>query len=63
LFVVLAAVGGNLPDLDLLYSYVSSDRKLDYLLEHRGYTHSIVGCVRRCSHNVPWIPPRADLLQ
>jgi inner membrane protein len=45
LIVVLAAVGGNLPDLDLFYSYVGPDGKLDYLLEHRGYTHSIVGCV------------------
>ena len=49
LFVVLAAVGGNLPDLDLLYSYrgVSHDTqaKLSYVLQHRGYTHTVLGCL------------------
>jgi inner membrane protein len=49
LFVVLAAVGGNLPDLDLLYSYRGvphdTQAKLSYVLEHRGYTHTLLGCV------------------
>jgi inner membrane protein len=46
LFVALAAIGGNLPDLDLLYSYRGfSNDKLAYLLQHRGYTHTVVGCV------------------
>jgi inner membrane protein len=48
LFVVLAAVGGNLPDLDLLYSYRGvphdTQAKLSYVLQHRGYTHTLLGC-------------------
>lgn len=45
-FVAAMIIGGNLPDLDLLYSWrgPSSD-KLGYLLEHRGYTHTIIGCL------------------
>jgi inner membrane protein len=49
LFVALAAIGGNLPDLDLLYSYrgVAHDTqaKLSYVLQHRGYTHTVLGCL------------------
>jgi len=48
LFVTLAAIGGNLPDLDLIYSYRGahdSHGKLDYMLQHRGYTHTVVGCL------------------
>lgn len=49
LFVAIAAIGGNLPDLDLLYSYrgVPHDTaaKLSYVLEHRGYTHTVLGCL------------------
>ena len=48
LFVTLAAVGGNLPDLDLLYSYRDMHHtpdKLRYMLQHRGYTHTVVGCL------------------
>jgi inner membrane protein len=45
-FVVIAAVGGNLPDLDLVVTYGGFTRdKLVYLLQHRGYTHTIAGCV------------------
>jgi len=45
-FVVIAAVGGNLPDLDLVLTYSGfGNDKLAYLLQHRGYTHTIVGCV------------------
>ena len=45
-FVVIAAVGGNLPDLDLVLTYGGfGNDKLAYLLQHRGYTHTIVGCV------------------
>ena len=36
------ALGSNLPDFDLIYTSVSGN-KLDYLLEHRGYTHTLVG--------------------
>jgi inner membrane protein len=44
LFVTMAAIGGNLPDLDLLYS-IGRPSKLSYLLEHRGYTHTLAGCL------------------
>jgi inner membrane protein len=38
-------VGGNLPDADLLWSmqFATGDR-LAYLVEHRGYTHTLLGC-------------------
>lgn len=46
LFVTLAAVGGNLPDADLILPYARGSRdKISYLLEHRGYTHTVIGCV------------------
>jgi inner membrane protein len=46
LFVTLAVVGGNLPDADLILPYSHGARdKLSYLLEHRGYTHTLIGCV------------------
>jgi inner membrane protein len=37
-------IGSNLPDADFLYS-VATRSKLDYLLQHRGYTHTIVGAL------------------
>jgi inner membrane protein len=43
LIVVLSAVGSNLPDLDLLYSFFGS--KANYLAHHRGHTHTIVGAL------------------
>lgn len=45
LFVALGVIGGNLPDADLAWSYSSSEGRLGYILEHRGYTHSLVGCL------------------
>jgi len=42
LFATLMVVGSNLPDIDFVYSVVTRS-KLDYLLQHRGYTHTIVG--------------------
>jgi inner membrane protein len=44
LIVGAMAIGGNLPDLDFLYSAVYGG-KLDYLLHHRGHTHTIIGAV------------------
>ena len=44
LIVTTMAVGGNLPDLDFLYSAVTGG-KLDYLLHHRGHTHTLVGAL------------------
>ncbi|HKQ85051.1 MAG TPA: metal-dependent hydrolase [Steroidobacteraceae bacterium] len=44
LFVPTLAIGSNLPDLDLLYTTVGQG-KLDYLLHHRGHTHTILGAL------------------
>jgi inner membrane protein len=44
LYVTLMGVGSNLPDLDFLYSTITGS-KLDYLLHHRGHTHTLVGIV------------------
>ena len=48
LLVTVSVIGGNLPDIDLVYSYhpLSHDiqAKLDYMLQHRGYTHTVVVC-------------------
>lgn len=44
LFVTLTAIGSNLPDLDFLYS-LATGNKLDYLLHHRGHTHTVVGAL------------------
>jgi inner membrane protein len=42
---VMGMVGGNLPDADLLWSmqFATGDR-LTYLVQHRGYTHTLVAC-------------------
>ena len=49
MLVTVFVVGGNLPDLDLLYSYhpfaYGAAAKLDYMLQHRGYTHTVLVCV------------------
>jgi inner membrane protein len=49
LLVTLSVIGSNLPDLDLVYSYhpFAHDvrSKLDYMLQHRGYTHTVVVCL------------------
>lgn len=44
LFVPMLAIGSNLPDVDLVYTSIYSG-KLDYLLHHRGHTHTIVGAL------------------
>ena len=44
--VTVGVIGNNLPDSDLIVSYSGFTRdKLAYLLQHRGYTHTILGCV------------------
>lgn len=44
--VTVSVIGSNLPDSDLVVSYSGFTRdKLAYMLQHRGYTHTIVGCV------------------
>ncbi len=44
LIVVCLVVGSNLPDADLLYTSFGGG-PLAYVLQHRGYTHSLVGAV------------------
>jgi inner membrane protein len=41
--VSLAAIGSNLPDADLLYSFFGG--KVNYLLHHRGHTHTVIGAL------------------
>jgi inner membrane protein len=44
--LTVALVGSNSPDLDLLVGLRgSSAGNLDYMLWHRGYTHTVLGCV------------------
>lgn len=72
LFVTLMAIGSNLPDLDFLYSAITGNQ-LDYLLQHRGHTHTVVGalvtagllfvtCEAWCRWR-KWTLSRADRLQ
>jgi inner membrane protein len=43
--MTVALLGSNAPDLDLLVSFRgSSAGNLDYMLWHRGYTHTVLGC-------------------
>jgi inner membrane protein len=44
LFVSVMAIGSNAPDLDFIQSRITGS-KLDYLLHHRGHTHTILGAV------------------
>ena len=44
LFVSLMALGSNVPDLDFIQSRITGS-KLDYLLHHRGHTHTILGAI------------------
>jgi inner membrane protein len=44
LFVTVMALGSNVPDLDFIPSRIA-DSKLDYLLHHRGHTHTILGAL------------------
>jgi inner membrane protein len=57
LYAAIGIVGGNLPDIDLV-GFTNNDGDLDllvsgggpgcdelgYLLNHRGYTHTLAGC-------------------
>lgn len=40
--ITVMAVGGNLPDADVIYTGWAGTT-VDYLLHHRGYTHTVVG--------------------
>lgn len=41
---VVGAIAANFPDSDLLYTGIGADR-LSYMLQHRGYTHTVVVAV------------------
>jgi inner membrane protein len=43
LLVAAAAIGSNLPDVDVLYSFIGG--KVNYLLQHRGHSHTIAGAL------------------
>jgi len=43
-FVTLMAIGSNVPDLDFIQSRITGN-KLEYLLHHRGHTHTIIGAL------------------
>jgi inner membrane protein len=43
LLVAAGAIGSNLPDSDLLYSFLGG--KVNYLLQHRGHSHTVIGAV------------------
>jgi inner membrane protein len=41
----VSVAGSSLPDIDLLWSGpLGTGDRLGYLLEHRGYTHTVLGC-------------------
>jgi inner membrane protein len=44
LLVAMMAIGSNFPDLDFIYPEITG-LKLDYLLHHRGHTHTVVGAL------------------
>jgi inner membrane protein len=44
LAIGVMVVGGNLPDIDVLYT-AWAGTTLDYLLHHRGHTHTVVGAL------------------
>ena len=43
LLVTTSAIGSNLPDIDVLYSFIGG--KINYLLQHRGHSHTIIGAL------------------
>ena len=42
--VAVMVIGGNLPDIDVTYTGWGAST-LDYLLHHRGHTHTVVGAL------------------
>jgi inner membrane protein len=44
LLISTLVIGSNLPDIDIAYSGLDAGR-LGYLLQHRGYTHTVVGAL------------------
>ncbi len=42
--LAVMVIGGNLPDLDLIHTELAGT-KLDYVLHHRGHSHTVVGAL------------------
>jgi inner membrane protein len=43
--LAMGMIGGNLPDADLLWSMPAlTGDPLDYIIHHRGHTHTLLGC-------------------
>ncbi|HEY2734061.1 MAG TPA: metal-dependent hydrolase, partial [Polyangiales bacterium] len=40
-----SVVASNLPDADVLFGFFARDRRLGYLLEHRGATHTLLAAL------------------
>ncbi|MET0391297.1 MAG: metal-dependent hydrolase [Polyangiales bacterium] len=37
-----SVVGSNTPDFDFVFGFLGGDRRLSYLVEHRGFTHTLI---------------------
>ncbi|MFL6550906.1 MAG: metal-dependent hydrolase, partial [Povalibacter sp.] len=48
LLVTTSAIASNLPDLDFIPSAITGD-KLQYLMQHRGHTHTLLGLLVICA--------------
>src|SRR5690348_12673059 len=44
LVAIASMIAANLPDADLFYAGIGGDR-LGYMLQHRGYTHTVLGAL------------------
>jgi inner membrane protein len=40
-----AVIGNNLPDSDFIYSLLPGNKSIDYLIHHRGYTHTFLAAI------------------
>jgi inner membrane protein len=54
-----AVLASNLPDADIVLGPFFEDRKLGYLVQHRGYTHTVVGALALAGL-ATWIAARRD---
>lgn len=46
LLVAVCAIGSNLPDIDILWTLQGlGGDPLNYLVHHRGHTHTVLGCI------------------
>jgi inner membrane protein len=40
--VIAAVIASNIPDVDILYYWISGAPPIGYLMQHRGYTHTVI---------------------